>query len=242
MAKLNLDTILKNKKISQQQLSEGTGINKSTINRYCNNSFEKLDMTHLDTICSFLNITPNELFEFQNYSVFDFLTLSEVLEENEGCTLNKQILITKRYLNHLNSKLSYFINLQKSTLDTINVITLKIKEVSEELIELKQQPINLNDVAQQIIIYLKDDVLIKQYKNNIEELYINITQEKDINVDYILFKDSFSQLIIDGYINMDTLDFVKKHNELHPYLKLYFEELYLMFIEEYWEYITHKKD
>ncbi|NFK66331.1 helix-turn-helix transcriptional regulator [Clostridium botulinum] len=68
MIKLNLDLILRTKNIQQQEISNGTGINKSTINRYCTNSFEKMDMEHLEKMCNYLGVTPNEIIEIKKES------------------------------------------------------------------------------------------------------------------------------------------------------------------------------
>jgi putative transcriptional regulator len=81
MIKLNLDLILLTKNIQQQEVSEGTGINKSTINRYCTNSFEKMDMDHLEKICRYLDITPNDVIEIKEESgeTYEELSIEELI-------------------------------------------------------------------------------------------------------------------------------------------------------------------
>lgn len=244
MAKLNLDSIIKNKKISQQQLSDETGINKSTINRYCTNSFEKLDMAHLDILCEHLDITPNELFEIESGAIFDDLSLPEVLDLHYGSTLNNKFTVMKNYLNYLNDKLHNFTNQQKIILSNIEQITHKIKEVTNEITKLKQQPLNIDETATQILLYLKFDIAEKRYHNDFDKLYLDIISDKNTQYNYEDFKNSFKQLIIEGYINNNTLIFVRNFStsNLHPYLKLYFEKFYNMFIEEYWVNFSTKKD
>jgi putative transcriptional regulator len=66
MAKFKLNQWLDFFNLSQKDLSDGTGINKNTINRYCNNTFDKITREHIDLICSFFKCSPNDIFEVNN--------------------------------------------------------------------------------------------------------------------------------------------------------------------------------
>lgn len=66
MSTMNLDNLLKQFNLTQKDLSDCTGINKNTISKYCNNSFEKIDKNHIDLLCKFFKCTPNEIFNIDN--------------------------------------------------------------------------------------------------------------------------------------------------------------------------------
>lgn len=235
MAKLKLASILENKNMTQQQLSEETGINKSTINRYCKNLFEKIDMGHIDILCGSLDITPNELFEIESGAIFDELSIDEVLEYyHYDNTRDTKLTVMKNYLNYLNSKLHNLTNQEKILLKDIESITSNIKKISKEIISLKQEPCNLLEISNQIISFLKNDVAENIYNNDFQKLYSDILSETNSSRNYIPFKSCFYGLIVDGYINDNILLFIKNHENLHPYLKLYFEYFYNMAIHEFW--------
>jgi putative transcriptional regulator len=63
MARMNLYKLLKNSPYSQKDVAIYTGINKNTISRYVNNTFEKIDKDHIDLLCDFFKCTPNDLFD-----------------------------------------------------------------------------------------------------------------------------------------------------------------------------------
>lgn len=235
MAKLRLTSILNDKKISQQQLANATGINKSTINRYCNNSFEKIDKWHLDDICTYLDITPNELFEIESMDDFDdYTSLSEILEEYALKTDHERSEYIQFYINSLNDKLNLLISKQKSILKEIESVTLEIEKSSKEIIRIKKEPYKTNDILSQVFYYLKFHILYEIYHSNYSNLYSDILTKNNILERYENFKDTFCELILDGYINQNTLLFIENHKFLHPYLKLYFNQMYDMFMKDYY--------
>lgn len=63
MAQLNINNLLKQYNFTQKDLAECTKINKNTISKYCNNTFESINKEHIDLLCKFFNCTPNDLFE-----------------------------------------------------------------------------------------------------------------------------------------------------------------------------------
>ncbi|NFI02418.1 helix-turn-helix transcriptional regulator [Clostridium botulinum] len=113
MIRLNLDFILRTKNIQQQEISEGTGINKSTINRYCINSFKKIDMGHLEKICEYLDITPNDLIEIKEEQV-------------------------KTVIKKMSNKYSYFISYEIEELDGSKSLNNAEWEFDTEIISMKQ--------------------------------------------------------------------------------------------------------
>jgi putative transcriptional regulator len=66
MAQLNINNLLKQYNLTQKDLSDCTDINKNTISKYCNNTFENINKTHIDLMCKFFKCTPNDLFEIDN--------------------------------------------------------------------------------------------------------------------------------------------------------------------------------
>lgn len=65
MSKMNLDKLIDQCPYNQKDISNYTGINKNTISKYVNNTFEKIDKGHLDLLCDFFKCTPNDLFELE---------------------------------------------------------------------------------------------------------------------------------------------------------------------------------
>lgn len=61
----NLDSILKERGISQLRLSEETGITRRVIRSYQNNRFRMIDVEAVVAICHFFDIEMWELFELQ---------------------------------------------------------------------------------------------------------------------------------------------------------------------------------
>lgn len=64
MIRMNLHIRLAEKRMSQKELSEKTGIGKNTISRYCNDTFEKIDKEHIDILCKFFNCKVEDLIEY----------------------------------------------------------------------------------------------------------------------------------------------------------------------------------
>lgn len=64
MIDMKLHIKLAEKRMTQKELSEATGIGKNSISRYCNGTFEKIDKQHLDTLCKFFNCDLSDLIEY----------------------------------------------------------------------------------------------------------------------------------------------------------------------------------
>jgi putative transcriptional regulator len=61
--KSRLNTYLSFYNLSQAELAEATNINRNTIGRYCNDTFERIDKSHIDALCSFFRVSFESLFE-----------------------------------------------------------------------------------------------------------------------------------------------------------------------------------
>jgi putative transcriptional regulator len=52
------------RKLSQRELSQLTGIRQPTISAYCNDTFVMIPKEHLDILCKYFNCSVNDLVEF----------------------------------------------------------------------------------------------------------------------------------------------------------------------------------
>ncbi|EPB8249048.1 helix-turn-helix domain-containing protein [Clostridium perfringens] len=64
MIEFNLHILLAKKRMTQKDLVEATGINKNTINKYFNNTCEKITKEHLNLLCKFFDCKLDDLIEY----------------------------------------------------------------------------------------------------------------------------------------------------------------------------------
>lgn len=64
MIKINLSAILGAKRITQAELARNTGIRPATINELYHEMCERVNLSHIDKICEFLDCDISELLEF----------------------------------------------------------------------------------------------------------------------------------------------------------------------------------
>lgn len=62
--KINLDTLLKDKKLSKNKLAHRAEMQRSQLNNYCNNKITRLDTAVLARICNTLDCGIEDLLEF----------------------------------------------------------------------------------------------------------------------------------------------------------------------------------
>jgi putative transcriptional regulator len=60
MIKLRLDEVLKEKGVSQSELSDLSGVRRARINRICNRDVDRLELKHINAICNALDVPPQE--------------------------------------------------------------------------------------------------------------------------------------------------------------------------------------
>ncbi|WP_321835729.1 helix-turn-helix domain-containing protein [Clostridium butyricum] len=65
MVKINLKNLMSKKDITQKKLSEDTGIGANTINRYTNNTFVRIDGSHIEILCDYFNCSIDELIKLE---------------------------------------------------------------------------------------------------------------------------------------------------------------------------------
>jgi putative transcriptional regulator len=63
MIKCNLSRILGEKKLKVSDVERDTNINKNTLHRLSNGVASRVDLSTLDILCQYLDITLNELFD-----------------------------------------------------------------------------------------------------------------------------------------------------------------------------------
>lgn len=61
MVKMNMKVLMAIKEVTQRKLSEDTGIGPNTINRYTNNTFNRIDREHIEILCNYFNCSIAEL-------------------------------------------------------------------------------------------------------------------------------------------------------------------------------------
>lgn len=69
MLRNNLAKLMIDRGISATQLFNDTGIARSTISKISNNHTDKISLQTIDTICNYLEVTPDEFFDFWPYDV-----------------------------------------------------------------------------------------------------------------------------------------------------------------------------
>ena len=63
--KLQIDKILKEKKISKNRICKDLDIPRSNFNRYCRNDFQRIDAALLCKLCWYLEVDLNDLLVYQ---------------------------------------------------------------------------------------------------------------------------------------------------------------------------------
>ncbi len=61
---LNIETILKEKNISKNQICKDLDIPRSNFNRYCRNDFQRIDASLVCKLCFYLNINIQDLITY----------------------------------------------------------------------------------------------------------------------------------------------------------------------------------
>jgi putative transcriptional regulator len=130
MAQLNINKLLKQYRLTQKDLAECTGINKNTISKYCNDTFENINKTHIDVLCKFFDCTPNDLFEVDTtvevenpYVIFydnetdEFEANNKSIKELKSITSNYEPTNISCYIPMNNNKKSVLSDIGKAILD-----------------------------------------------------------------------------------------------------------------------------
>ncbi len=66
---LQINDILKAKKISKNQICKDLDIPRTNFNRYCRNEFQRLDVGLICKLCHYLNVDISELITYNPPSI-----------------------------------------------------------------------------------------------------------------------------------------------------------------------------
>ena len=62
---LNIERILQEKGISKNRICKDLDIPRTNFNRYCRNSFQRIDALFLCKLCWYLDVAPGDLLEYK---------------------------------------------------------------------------------------------------------------------------------------------------------------------------------
>ena len=64
MLKMKLHILMAEKRMSQKELSEKTGIHTPTINKYYHDTYQRIDKEHIEKFCKLFNCNVQDLIEY----------------------------------------------------------------------------------------------------------------------------------------------------------------------------------
>jgi putative transcriptional regulator len=215
MSKLNINDLLKQYGLAQKDLVECTGINKNTVSKYCNDTFENINKNHIDLLCKFFNCTPNDLFSVDE--TVEVKTPTIVLYDNDTNyfeIINDGVKEVKRKINDPN----YTIRKDGMILPESSLIQ-EMHEDKEPYIaipSLQEQEYISKEINKQLAeqLYKIKKETEEKYKQHIKALI-----EKSVN-DYIKSANDDYNKAIDINLNKtshflennDTFDLYKNHS------------------------------
>ena len=62
---IDIETLLKEKKISKNQLCYHCNLQRTQLNNYCKNKVGRVDLTILSRMCEYMQCTPNDILKFE---------------------------------------------------------------------------------------------------------------------------------------------------------------------------------
>jgi putative transcriptional regulator len=187
MSKLNIDKLLKQYGLTQKDLSECTGINKNTISKYCNDTFENINKTHIDLLCKFFNCTPNDLFEVDN--TVEVKTPNMILYDEESDEFEMYNKALKEYKQILTKQ-----NVSKSNCKYIN---------NYDNFDLIDENLKINEDTNNYSAYNIDIPNIKEqmkFINCFLEKQVEKEVEKQFNEKYNDFLSEYIKNYISEYL------------------------------------------
>lgn len=63
---IDLENLLKSKKVSKNKLCINCGLQRTQLNNYCKNKVSRIDLKILARICDYLECTPNVVLKVRN--------------------------------------------------------------------------------------------------------------------------------------------------------------------------------
>ena len=100
MLRCNLSIILAEKNLKITKVSNDTGISRTTLTALCNNTSQGIQFDTLNTLCSYLNVKPNELIhhipielKILNASINGFVPNDDIFWNDEPITIDNYCLL-----------------------------------------------------------------------------------------------------------------------------------------------------
>lgn len=125
MIKCNLSILLAERNLKISELSKRTGISRTTLTSLAQNQSKGIQFDTFDTICSFLKVSPNDLFTQEKFE-YDF----SVLEKHEisykdryELTLNTEIV---HHSNKFETTIKCNVEIFENDSSPTNTIAVKI--------------------------------------------------------------------------------------------------------------------
>jgi putative transcriptional regulator len=219
MAKFKLNNLLNFYNLSQKDLSDGTGINKNTINRYCNNTFDKITKEHLDLIISFFQCSLDDIMEVKSnieiqYPSVMIKNMIESFKVMEKLTTEDVSNIVTDFDNtYIDSFIEYQEKKQKEDEENYN----HYLENKQEIDELSAN-YQIRFQAEQIF-----DELVDTFINKIIESLFST----------VIMDDSFKK-IFNNYKEYDyfttNLKVKRFYRVLHPFLSMHSKDYNLLLL------------
>lgn len=109
MLRVNLNMLLAERNLTASRLSKDTGISKTTLTALVNNTGKGIQYETIDTICNYLNVTPNDFFDYVPLDyVFDYETQHiDLLGDLEAKMMNNEL-----YLEDVKHEFIFYIDIK----------------------------------------------------------------------------------------------------------------------------------
>ena len=65
IVRIDLENILKEKNISKNKVCKNCKMQRTQLNKYCNNVITKIDLQILARLCAYLECTPNDILKLE---------------------------------------------------------------------------------------------------------------------------------------------------------------------------------
>jgi putative transcriptional regulator len=209
--KSRLNTYLSFYKLNQAELAEATNINRNTIGRYCNDTFERIDKNHIDALCSFFRVPFEALFEI-NYN-FPIKYPSPIIEQSiKNIPVPQNLVITTGVnLKTMQEEIITYIKPDEFEDPTSSMSQEELEEVkkisSEYQIRFEKE--------------LKIDKMVSTFISKIIQAYLSLFGGTEAML--MIFQDH------EKYDYFTTEFKIKKYNRiLHPFLTKYSKDVVLL--------------
>lgn len=122
MLRCNLAVLLAERNLKITKVSQDTGISRTTLTALANNRVQGIQFSTLDTLCLYLNVTPEKLISFVSTSIINIEAMigTFATDTSVNFSLLMQIYETKEYYPCLMSGTIY-LHLESGTVTDIYI-------------------------------------------------------------------------------------------------------------------------